>query len=182
MVPRRQAQRIFHQLGTILSQSRRNTFAASTPLGQFDIISLSDLEYIWEWNAVVMKKISVCLQDIITLHISQRPCASSGSVGWPINSQAAGSLQHMSSLSFASRFGSQIGHNGILVLREVHMDRCRSLCRDESWRRFYPNGSQLPKKANANDCPAYQLTAYPLIFRLSDIGRSISGTGRSGEL
>ncbi|KAL5358103.1 hypothetical protein BJX96DRAFT_173136 [Aspergillus floccosus] len=70
-----QAERLVHQLETILLQLSRNTLDLSKRLADFHPISHRDLLDIWKWNAVVPEKFTVCLHEMIHNHVVQRPQA-----------------------------------------------------------------------------------------------------------
>ncbi|KAI8633600.1 hypothetical protein F5Y19DRAFT_414203 [Xylariaceae sp. FL1651] len=71
----RQAERLIHQLETVLLQLGRKSLDLAKPLADFHPISNHDLSEIWQWNAVVPEDVPVCLHDIIHNHVEQRPHA-----------------------------------------------------------------------------------------------------------
>ncbi|KAI1814968.1 hypothetical protein GGS20DRAFT_374477 [Poronia punctata] len=70
-----QAERLIHQLETILSQLGRKSLDLTKPLTDFNPVSKEDISQIWKWNAVVPEEVHACLHDIIQEHIKQRPYA-----------------------------------------------------------------------------------------------------------
>ncbi|KAI4194390.1 MAG: hypothetical protein LQ350_007785 [Teloschistes chrysophthalmus] len=71
----RQAQRLLHQLETVLLQLGHKSLDMTKPLADFNPISSRDLAEIWQWNAVVPDEVSVSLHDTIHHHVRQHPCA-----------------------------------------------------------------------------------------------------------
>ncbi|GFF55149.1 nonribosomal peptide synthetase 8 [Aspergillus udagawae] len=71
----KQAERLVHQLETVLLQFSRKTLDLSKRLADFHPISHRDLLDIWQWNAVVPEEITVCLHEMIHNHVAQRPQA-----------------------------------------------------------------------------------------------------------
>ena len=71
----RQAERLVHQLETVLLQLGRKSLDLTKPLADFHPISNHDLADIWQWNAVVPEEVPICLHDTIHDHVQQRPHA-----------------------------------------------------------------------------------------------------------
>ncbi|KAI9372444.1 hypothetical protein BJX61DRAFT_507131, partial [Aspergillus egyptiacus] len=73
IVPPKQAERLVHQLETVLLQLSGKTLDLSKRLADFHPISHRDLLELWQWNAVAPEQVPVCLHQMIHAHVIQHP-------------------------------------------------------------------------------------------------------------
>lgn len=69
---RRQAQRLIHQLETILPQLDQKSLNSTTPSADFNPISNHDLSEIWQWSSILPGEIPICFHEIIHDQVQQR--------------------------------------------------------------------------------------------------------------
>jgi amino acid adenylation domain-containing protein len=113
----RQAERLIHQLETILLQLTQKFLDSTRQLADFNPISNRDLSEIWQWNSVLPEDIPVCFHDIIHDQVLQRPDALAVDA-WDGQLTYGALDQHAAKLAshLQDVYGDKVGPENIIAL------------------------------------------------------------------